>query len=124
MRINLAPNVDFNLDRILNTSNLPVYIHLPKEAYGEIGKELVYRARIDSYPIFKDGELFDIEFKFVPLGVGYFVTDYLIPIGKELRRLYDNMEQGMVSYHLFRNLFVEEFYYDTDTKTFGWTIGS
>lgn len=124
MKINLTPNLDFILDLLVKSDRLPMHILFPDGAEKIIGKRDVYKARITSYPIFNETGLFDVEFKFKPDGHGFFVEDYLIPIGREFRKFYNNLKPGMDAYHLFSNLFVEKFYFDTGTDSFGWELGS
>jgi len=124
MIINLAPNVDFRLNNIIKEiDRLPIFVLLSKRASKAIGRGKC-KAKIDSYPVFNSGGLFELEFEFTPHGSGLFVTDYIYPMAMNLRTLYDNLKPDMDSYHLFSDLWVEKFYFDTETNTFGWELGS
>lgn len=128
MEINLLPptnvNLSIRLDKLIKSDgNLPIDLMIEDEKLKLIRKQSI-KVKFSSYPILKDGRYFDVECEITPRGLGYFLSDYLIPMGLELKKIFDDLTPGTYSLHTLDHLWVEQFFYDTESETLGMELGS
>lgn len=108
-----------HLSSVLKAKKFPIDIFLPNEVWYMRNKTV--KAVFSSYPIYKDGECFDMSCDIV---ISSWVSDIIAQIGKVLRKQYNHMAKDMETFHSFEDLYVESLVLDTDSNTITWDLGS
>lgn len=151
MKVDLLPeDVSINIGHLIEAGGSPVDIILPSEICNQIQFENLY-GTVDSYPIFKNGECYDLHAEVNPqMTCVCFgdekhwrcsLTNLVYPLAMRLKNEYDIMEahtkaastnllnevregEEYECLHSLSDLYVEELNVDTDAMTVEMVLGS
>lgn len=133
MKVDLInERMTINLGALIEQGGSSIDVYIPNAICERI-KDKPLKGIFCSYPIYKDGECFELECEVNPqMGVSFFgkteywcrLSNLILPMGLKLKELYDNMTEGMECYHTLYSLWVEELVVDTDEMTITMSLGS
>ena len=147
----LSEDVSINFGYFIEVGDSPIDIHIPTDICNAIGGKHL-KGKLSSYPIYKNGECYDIECEVDP-DMGYMnwgdkkewfcrLTSLLYPLAMRLKKEYEVMEANTKKedapmlinevrigdkYHCFHSLYdlyVEKLIIDTDEMTIEMELGS
>ena len=147
----LSEDVSINLGHFIEAGGSPIDIYIPTDISNAIGDKHL-TGKLSSYPIYKNGECYNIECDVDP-DMGYMnwgdksewfcrLTSLLYPLAMRLKKEYEMMEANTqkedapllinevrkgdeyLCFHSLYDLYVEELIIDTDKMTIEMELGS
>ena len=148
----LIDGMSINLGQLIEQDfESPINYHIPTDICNSIGDSTI-KGKMSSYPIYKDGKCYPIEFEFKP-EMGYcdwggrkdyfcFLTDIIKPFAMRMKEEFDKMEEktekkdipmlinecrsgeNYECWHSIYDLYVEELILDTDDMSITMELGS